>query len=457
MTNRPSLSSTGVKPYTSASRSKPSGNTKNDRISRPPSSNENHKVEVKSRKALCSVCNECLFDANHAMCLIDHVNSMNVRAKSASKKNEKRKEWKPTSKVFNSVRYKWKPIGRTFTLVGNVCPLTRRPKVAKSAQNSKPKVVKSMTANRMELGTSRGSDTSVAPSSSSFIGCSNDQVAKIMGYGDYQIGNVAISRVCYVEGLGHNLFLVGQVCDSDLEVAFRKHTCFVRNLEGVDLLSRSRGTNLYSLSIRDVMASSPICILSKATKTKSYAPKKKAYCIYNRRTQKIIETIRGDFDELTTMASDQLGSRPGLQCMTPATPSSGLVPNPPPSAPFVPPSRHEWDLMFSIHVKLDELGGILKNKARLVARGYRQEEGIDFEESFAPVARLEAVWIFLAIRFVDQDNPNHVYKLKKAPYGLKQAHGVVMIFVNRVCIPKDSPKARLIPHCSLAEKAKISS
>ncbi|GKF36083.1 hypothetical protein Tco_0112841, partial [Tanacetum coccineum] len=50
MTNRPSLSSTGVKPYTSASRSKPSGNTKNDRISRPPSSNEKNKVEVQSKK-----------------------------------------------------------------------------------------------------------------------------------------------------------------------------------------------------------------------------------------------------------------------------------------------------------------------------------------------------------------------------------------------------------------------
>ncbi|GKD05932.1 retrovirus-related pol polyprotein from transposon TNT 1-94, partial [Tanacetum coccineum] len=99
---------------------------------------------------------------------------------------------------------------------------------------------------------------------------SNDQVAKIMGYGDYQIGNVTISRVYYVEGLGHNIFLVGQLCDSDLEVAFRKHTCFVCNLEGVDLLSGSRGTNLYSLSIGDMMASSPICLLSKATKTKSW-------------------------------------------------------------------------------------------------------------------------------------------------------------------------------------------
>nr|GFC37241.1 ribonuclease H-like domain-containing protein [Tanacetum cinerariifolium] len=98
----------------------------------------------------------------------------------------------------------------------------------------------------------------------------NNQVAKIMGYGDYQIQNVTISRVYYVEGLGNNLFFVGQFCDSDLKVAFRNHTCFVFNLEGVDLLSRSRGTNLYSLSIGDMMASSPTCLLLKATKTKSW-------------------------------------------------------------------------------------------------------------------------------------------------------------------------------------------
>ncbi|GKF05954.1 retrovirus-related pol polyprotein from transposon TNT 1-94, partial [Tanacetum coccineum] len=194
------------------------------------------------------------------------------------------------------------------------------------------------------------------------------------------------------------------------------------------------------------------------------------------------------------MASEQSSLEPALHEMTPATPSSGLVPNPPPSASFVPPSRHQWDLVFQSvfdefyspsasvaspvlveespapvkstgspssttidqdspspstsqttpqsqsqaiplgaeeeshdrepcfaimmssklqlnqrHTKkheliyaalrqceLDELGGILKNKARLVAHGYRQEEGIDFEESFAPVARLEAVRIFLA-------------------------------------------------------------
>ncbi|GKF88235.1 hypothetical protein Tco_0259112, partial [Tanacetum coccineum] len=147
-------------------------------------------------------------DANHAMCLIDHINNMNACAKPASKKIKKRKEWKPTGKVFNSVGYKWKPIGRNFTLVGNACPLvgnacpltritatievplgepiplnvvtqkpvvnrvyTRRPKVPKSVPNSKPKIAKSMISNKMEPGTSRGSDTSVAPSSSSLIDC----------------------------------------------------------------------------------------------------------------------------------------------------------------------------------------------------------------------------------------------------------------------------------------------
>ncbi|GJS08936.1 retrovirus-related pol polyprotein from transposon TNT 1-94 [Tanacetum coccineum] len=104
-------------------------------------------------------------------------------------------------------------------------------------------------------------------------------------------------------------------------------------------------------------------------------------------------------------------------------------------------------------VKKDEFGGILKNKARLVAQGFRQEEGIDFEESFASITRIEYIRIFVSNAanknitiyhmdlktaflngklkeevyvsqpegFVDQDNPSHVYKLKKALFGLKQA------------------------------------
>nr|GEW43856.1 hypothetical protein [Tanacetum cinerariifolium] len=165
---------------------------------------------------------------------------------------------------------------------------------------------------------------------------------------------------------------------------------------------------------------------------------------------------------------------PALHDMTPATPSSGLFPNPPPLAPFIPPSRYEWDLVFQLvfdeffsppasamqeelneferleveelvpyldkvtvitlkwiyKMKLDKLGGILKNKARLGARGYRQEEEIDFEESFALMdvktaflnsILCDEVYVSQLDAFVDPDNPNHVYRLKKALYGLKQA------------------------------------
>ncbi|GKB02298.1 hypothetical protein Tco_0830387 [Tanacetum coccineum] len=82
---------------------------------------------------------------------------------------------------------------------------------------------------------------------SKFIGTvrfGNDHFAAIMGYGDLQLGNVLITRVYYVEGLGHNLFSVEQFCDLYLEVAFKKHTCFVRNLDDVDLHLGSRGSNL---------------------------------------------------------------------------------------------------------------------------------------------------------------------------------------------------------------------
>ncbi|GJS72176.1 retrovirus-related pol polyprotein from transposon TNT 1-94 [Tanacetum coccineum] len=92
-------------------------------------------------------------------------------------------------------------------------------------------------------------------------------------------------------------------------------------------------------------------------------------------------------------------------------------------------------------VKLDELGGILKNKARLVARGYRQEEGIDFEESFA----LEEVYVSQSDGFVDLDNPNHVYKLKKALYRLKQAPCVWYHMLSLFLISQDFSKGSVDP------------
>nr|GFA16832.1 integrase, catalytic region, zinc finger, CCHC-type, peptidase aspartic, catalytic [Tanacetum cinerariifolium] len=268
----------------------------------------------------CASCNGFFLDY-HDACVVEYINSVNARKKSKSVKTPvKKKVWKSTGKVFKTVGYIWKPTGRTFTLVGNVCPLTRiatdtivpprepilivkstdkpvvtlvytrKPK-AKNVPNKmkpnkswgsssnvstsitdcrKPKVankkVPSLVANKMEPNSSWGSSSSNV--SSPVIDCGLSKSSS--GYGDYQIRNVTISRVYYVEGLGHNLFSVGQFCDSDLEVAIRQHTCFIRNLDGVDLLTGSRGNNLYTLSLQDVMASSPICLLSKASKTKSW-------------------------------------------------------------------------------------------------------------------------------------------------------------------------------------------
>ncbi|GJU25357.1 integrase, catalytic region, zinc finger, CCHC-type containing protein [Tanacetum coccineum] len=98
----------------------------------------------------------------------------------------------------------------------------------------------------------------------------NDHFATITGYGDYVQGNLTICHVYYVEGLGHNLFLVRQFYDGDLEVAFRLNTCYVRNLEGDDLLTGAHDSNLYTTSISEMAASSLVCLMSRATSTKSW-------------------------------------------------------------------------------------------------------------------------------------------------------------------------------------------
>nr|GEY66386.1 retrovirus-related Pol polyprotein from transposon TNT 1-94 [Tanacetum cinerariifolium] len=98
----------------------------------------------------------------------------------------------------------------------------------------------------------------------------NDHITAILGYGDLKWGNITINRVYYVEGLGHNLFSVGQFYDADLEVAFRRNTCFIRDLDGVDLLKGNRSINLYTINLYDIASASPICLMARATPTKSW-------------------------------------------------------------------------------------------------------------------------------------------------------------------------------------------
>nr|GFC29864.1 retrovirus-related Pol polyprotein from transposon TNT 1-94 [Tanacetum cinerariifolium] len=102
-----------------------------------------------------------------------------------------------------------------------------------------------------------------------------DHVAAILGFGDLQWGNILITRVYFVEALGHNLFSVGQFCDSDLEVAFRKvafrrNSCFIRDLNGVDLLKGNRSINLHTINLYDMASAFLICLMARATPTKSW-------------------------------------------------------------------------------------------------------------------------------------------------------------------------------------------
>ncbi|GJV21761.1 hypothetical protein Tco_1370781 [Tanacetum coccineum] len=215
VSNKRVLHSTGVRLSTSASGSQPSGNTKNDRILQPPSSNSKNKVEAHPRNvktslnkkngavhvkgsavvqnlkkqdnsdSVCVNSNDCMSSDN--LCVSNSLNDVKSRAKSKKRKSKK-DSWKPTGKVFTQIGYIWKPTGRTFTIVGNACPLTRitttnevpsrkpivldsespkpvvklvysrKPRKNKNAESvSKTKVLKPMSANKQEPSKSWGS------------------------------------------------------------------------------------------------------------------------------------------------------------------------------------------------------------------------------------------------------------------------------------------------------------
>ncbi|GJW43138.1 retrovirus-related pol polyprotein from transposon TNT 1-94 [Tanacetum coccineum] len=502
-------------------------------------------------------------------------------AKSA-KKHKKQNISKPTGYVFTEAGLKWKPTGISFTIVGNSCPLTRitsanivppkkttsdsvetqkpelkvyrkKPKNVKNVGSSKKtKIVESKNVNHSEPNHTWASNATYIPSSSSLVMTGCPDCSLVSGLQMFEthdrepLSAHELSGKCYY---------------------------FKSILQGVDLLSGSRDTNLYTISLDDMLKTSPICLLSKASKTKSW--------LWHRRLSHL------NFGTLNKLAKDGLargiprlkfqkdhlcsacalgkskksshqpkaedtnqeklyllhmdlcgpmrvasinGKRDDWNCLfqpmfdkyfTP--PSIAISPVQEATAPRVvvlanspvltsidqdapsskstsqgsssnmrqthtpfehlgkwtknhhienvigDPSRSvstrkqlQTDAMWcyfdafitSIYkVNTDEFGGVLKNKAILVAQGFRQEEGIDFEESFAPVARIEAIRIFVANvshknmtiyqmdvktaflndelkeedyvskpkGFVDQDNLSHVYKLKKALYGLKQA------------------------------------
>nr|GEZ94435.1 hypothetical protein [Tanacetum cinerariifolium] len=192
----------------------------------------------------------CLISVNHDICLRNYVNGKNSHGKKHKENvsiKEKQKKHQPQVKKPKKVGFierlttpkprkprfhlRWSPTGRLFDQKGKIVDSSESESQFDCSNSDN-----ACTSNTLEPKIKR------FPNSTSLLG-RNDHVAAILGFGDLQWGNILITRVYFVEGLGHNLFLVGQFCDSDLEVAFRRNACFVRNLDGVDLLKDDLARN----------------------------------------------------------------------------------------------------------------------------------------------------------------------------------------------------------------------
>nr|GFB36145.1 hypothetical protein [Tanacetum cinerariifolium] len=196
VSNNHMLSSIGVKPSTSASGSQPLGNTKKDKIQRPPSSTQKNKLEAHARtvksslkkkncavepkvtatglhsnfnanfELICVKYNGCMLSDNHDLCVPNVINDMNSRPNSiVVKKNSKRKVWKPTGKVFTKTRFTWRPNDTPKPVVTLV--YSKKPRKSKTTDPvSKSKVIKSESANKKEPSKSWRSTASNVPFSS---------------------------------------------------------------------------------------------------------------------------------------------------------------------------------------------------------------------------------------------------------------------------------------------------
>nr|GEW76622.1 hypothetical protein [Tanacetum cinerariifolium] len=544
------LSSIGVDNTAKTRRPQSRSNTKNDRIpfAYKSSCSKNKEVEVeehprnlllsKNKKhmssecnnvklatqnvksiVVCVICKQCLISTNHDVCLINCVNDMNSRGKkqnanvsiNENQKKQKPKVMKPKKVGFNKRLaspkpskprsfLRWSPTGRLFDLKGKI--------IASSESESQ-----SDCSNGDNACTSHPMEPTIKrfPNSTSSLG-----------------------RVYFVEGLGHNLFSVGQFCDSDLEVTLRRNTCFIRNLEGVDLLKGNRRTNLYTINLYEMASASSICLMARATSTKSW--------LWHQRLSHL------NFDTVNELAKNDLVT--GLpkfkyhkehlcpSCEQGKSKKASHPPKPVLNSKQRTPQQNgvverinhtlvyaaRTMLIFSraplflwaeaiatacytqncsiIHRRINKtpyelinkkpdisflhVFGVLcypnndrENIGKLGAKGdidffidysadscaYRvynrrtkkimktMNEGIDFKESFALVARMKAIRLFLAYAvhksftvfqmvvktaflhgtlkedvyvcqlegFIDANHPSHVYKLKKALHGLKQA------------------------------------
>ncbi|GJU29025.1 retrovirus-related pol polyprotein from transposon TNT 1-94 [Tanacetum coccineum] len=307
--------STGVIPNTSVSRPQLKSNHLEDRVMSNNSQGKKQEVEDHRRKFkfsnnktsvtacndslnaktsnvnfVCVTCGKCVLNDNHDLCVLHYINGVNSRTRQPMAVPVSTRE--PKHNVNQSVATSSKKTVATDSTVKKSRNITRKlyeqvskacswwyPKYTPHGYNWKPKSQKgNVNPNLVEIilfivdsGCSKhmtGNLKLLTNFVEKFLGTvkfGNDQIAPILGYGDLVQGTITIKRVYYVEGLNHNLFSVGQLCDADLEVAFRKSTCYIRDLKGNDLLTGSRGTDLYSITLQDSSTTNLIRLMAKAT------------------------------------------------------------------------------------------------------------------------------------------------------------------------------------------------
>nr|GEZ43599.1 hypothetical protein [Tanacetum cinerariifolium] len=243
----------------------------------------------------------------------------------------------------------------------------------------------------------------------------------IAGYGDVVIGSMKIKKVYYVEGLGHNLFSIGQFYDKGLEVAFRKSTCFVRNEDGVDLLTaiatacftQNRSiiykrfdktpyelTNKRKPNIKLFRVFRCRCYLlndyEDVGKLKEeedigvfvgYSKESAAIRIYNKRTRKIHESVNVNFDEISEMASKQFSLEPGLSNLN----ETGKSSNPLVSQVSKNSKKDLEDLFHNFYDEYFDSSKIMKSSTTNVDTSINEEVFHEVSESFQGESSLSSL------------------------------------------------------------------
>ncbi|GJU13781.1 integrase, catalytic region, zinc finger, CCHC-type containing protein [Tanacetum coccineum] len=289
------------------------------------------------------------------------VNSLTEARGSKPRSNTKNNRILPAK---SDNKKKWKPTGRKFTLEEQ-CPLTRftqskvvplkQPEHASSSKivitnrfsnNSHKQLTRYKRKNKQEKAISNGIPT-IAESQS---------IADSMQFTNVSVTNrpptenwdpsyqllfsfvfnghvVSLSLVFgfrallknHIDGESFKVNFVIQI----FEVAFKKHSCYVRDVDGVELLKGSHGSNLYTISVEEMMKSSPICLLSKASKNKSW--------LWHRRLNHLNFGTINDLARRDLVRGYKVKFEKGLLW---------LVPNPVHAVPYVPPTNKDLEILF---------------------------------------------------------------------------------------------------------------